>query len=629
MNDDATANANPESSASGSEDSSSSTTPDPESVGDETETDPSEGKVSDPHDKDELEEPQRQSLSVDVLRSALQAVPTDLDVDTWTRIIAAVGNGVPDRDTAESLLEEWSEEQRPGEYSRVLNETSDGDTTVAALLGIAKQNGWSPPENPPYEGDSEEYRESISDDFTLADLESILESLDSEADKQKTERTAFDLVEEASFLSDTDLEKALLILEEHGARAQKRRRWRRAVRNARKERERKQAEAQKLNRGPADLKAGEITAWIEEEVLETESFALDQGGGLFYYKDGRYHFGGKEHLNRQIKRLLREKGLDAKFTKHRCEEVLHSIETDAPHLWEKPPSDQVCLQNGVLNLKTGDILPHSPEEWLMNRSLSVKHDPTAKGDAWRRFLDSIMPPDAGAEVGFEIIARLLSLAIGRRKALYFCGGPNTGKSTFIGNLVDGIFGKENTRHISLQKLEQNEFARASLYGRRLNVCADLPSAPMKGVSVFKQITGGDWMEGERKHEQLFNFKPRCHLLFSGNGPILAPGAGEAFWDRWIAVPFFNDFSKGSAAHVPKEEIDARLQDPQEKSALLNEVLPIIREDRGITETPSMKRTLNWMRRVNEEEQPATELPTELPLHAGDGAAKEDGELRLS
>lgn len=566
--------------------------------------------------------------SISVLRSALDSIPPNPDYETWTKLVSAVRDAAPDLQLAELLLKGWSSENREGEYARELEEPKKEGVTGSALFGIAKRNGWNPPEPQEDEQTSDTIGE-VSGDFTLADFETILNSLDSDAGSSEVERLAFDLVEEASTFSDTGLEKAVLILEACGARARKRRRWRSAVRDAKKERKRRQAEAEKSNRGPSDLKAGEVTTWIEERILETDHFAVDDGEALFYYKKGRYHHGGKKYLDQQIKSLLHRKGLEGKFTKHRCDEVRHSIKTDASHLWEKPPANRICLQNGILDLDTGEIAPHSPEDWLMTRSLRIRHDPSAAGTAWQEFLSSIMPDDAGAEVGFEVIAYLLGRARSRRKALFLCGGPNTGKSTFLDNLVYGIFGKPNASHMSLQKLEKSTYARANLFGRRLNVCADLPSQPLKGRSVFKQITGGDRMHGERKHEQGFEFKPYCHLVFSGNGPILAPGAGEAFWDRWIVIPFLNNFGKETANHVSKEKLDEQLRDPEELSSLLNEVLPIIREGRGITQTPSMERGLNWIRRVNEKEEGETELPAESPFYSGDGASQEGGEPQLS
>lgn len=558
--------------------------------------------------------------TVSALRSALTVIPHDVTFETWTRVIQAVRDGAPDNQTAESLLKEWCTEKREGEYTQELNKASKGEITVSSLFGIAKRHGWSLDDIPDEQQDSGG-KTGVPDGITLADFEVILSSRGPDAESREVERLAFDLVEEASALSTVDVEKALLVLEEHGVRAKKRRRWYSTVKKARKERERRQAETRERNRGPSALKGGEITAWLERRVLESDHFAVDKGGALFYYKSGVYSDGGKRYLHQLIKKILKDEEAEEKSTKHYRNEVEESLKIDAPRLWETPPQNRICLRNGILNLDTGEVAPHSPGDWLMNRSLLIKHDPDAKGTAWRNFLESVMPDDAGATVGFELLAYLLGLAKDRRKAIYFYGGPNTGKSTLIDNIVEGIFGESNTRHIALQKLESCSFARADLFGRRLNVCADLPAQPLKGVSVFKQITGGDRMYAERKHEQGFDFTPHCHLLFSGNGPIIAPGAGEAFWDRWIVIPFSNTFSKSTASHIPKEELDAELRDPRELSALLNEVLPIIREGREVTQTASMKQALDRMRRHGEEEKTADEQKVVFPPAAGDGAAE--------
>jgi P4 family phage/plasmid primase-like protien len=557
-------------------------------------------------------------VNVETLRSALQSIPDDVDYETRTLLAAAVQDGAPDNQMAESLLEQWSSEEWKGAYAPILDDTADEEVAVTTLFAIAERNGWDRAE------EDSETMGNTSDNFTLTDFEAILNSLGSDPSQQDVERQALDLVEEASAFSDKELEKALIILEDHGARAKKRRGWKSMVTKAKKARERRQAEAGESTRGPSDYKAGEITAWLEEKMSETNHFAIDEGENLFYYDNGRYHDGGKKYVDKYVKRTLREEGLEENNTEYRRREVRESIKVDAPYLWRKPPENRICLQNGILDLETGKITPHSPEEWLMNRSISIRHDAEAEGTAWGDFLESVMPDDAGAKIGFEVIAYLLSRATGRRKALFLCGGPNTGKSTLIDNIVNGIFGEQNTRHIALQKLEDCSFARADLFGRRLNVCADLPAKPLEGASAFKQITGGDRMYAERKHEQGFDFTPHCHLVFSGNGPIIAPEAGEAFWDRWIVIPFTNNFFKGTSDHVPKEELDAKLQDPEELSALLNEVLPILRKGRGVTQTPSMEGTLNWMRRVNEEDNPSPDLPA----YAGDGAVQEGGEPHL-
>ncbi len=620
MTDDARANVNPDSSAFGSEDSSSSTESETESVREEAETEPSEGEASDLHANDEPKEAQGESLSVDVLRSALQAVPTDLDVDTWTQIVAAVGNGASDRDTAESLLKKWSKEERTGEYTRILSETSGGGTTVGALFGIARRHGW---ERPAPTNENQPDGTSTDESFTLSDFEAILGSLDDDTPSREVERQALQLVEEVSSLPDEKIMEAKLLLEDAGARVRAVREWDSVVKRKKKQRQEKESETKQKERGPSGMKGGEVTAWIADRIRETDYFALDRGGALYYYDNGRYRSGGKDYLNRRMMNILDEEGSTSEFSKYRCDEVLHRITTGAPTLWESPPGDRICLKNGIYNLRTGELEPLSPE-WLSTWQVPIAYNPNARGSAWRNLFESTMPADGGASLGFELVSQLIMPASGRRKACYLTGGPNTGKSTLIDNLQGAVVGRTNTTNFALQDLGGKN-QRACLYGKAMNVCADLPAEPMKGVSVFKQITGGDRISAEHKYKDPFSFTPHCHLLFSGNGPIMAPGAGDAFWDRWLVFPFENDFSKGTEDHVPKDQLDARLRTPEELSALLNDVLPIIREGRGITETPSMKAALERMRRAGEEEKEEGEPNTKLPSYGGDGATGSDAE----
>jgi P4 family phage/plasmid primase-like protien len=450
------------------------------------------------------------------------------------------------------------------------------------------------------------------------------ERMDGLQDKE-AEREATKALEDVATLGRSEIARCRDILEEHGARARRLRSFESDAKAIRKERLEQESSAGPD--GPQDLKHGELTAWIAEEVLGENAFALDGSGALYYYDGGRYVDGGEDYLNKQIKSILDGEDMTREFTRYRCEEVRHRIATDAPMLWDEPPRDRINLKNGILNLDTLQLESHGPRKWLSTRQIPIAFDPDADGDAWETVLNQWFPEDAGAEVAFEWIASLITPAFGRRKATYLYGGKSKGKSTLLRNLVDGVFGGQGVRHITPQELDGDPFAKADLFDATLNVCADLPAAPMEGTSVFKQITGGDRMSAQRKYKDRFSFTPHCELVFSGNVPIRAPKAGEPFWDRWRVIPFRGvSFDPGSEEHVPEEELDARLQDPEELSALLNELLKAIPKVRreGVTETESMAGALESIRR-----HPTNDLPTRgrpassapsSSNHSGDGTA---------
>lgn len=533
---------------------------------------------------------------VETIRSALEALPDHFGEDynsEWLPMIMAVRDGAPDDSTAEALLKEWRPEWETGEYARALDSLKGGPpegvdpVTVGTLFGTAQAHGWTFPDS-----DMPGYSlEDFEDDIQSLDID--LPAEDSQA-KARLEYEASGLIEKVARMDGDDIEQAASFLRVNGARARKCRDWKGTAKEKRREQIQNSEEEEGGANGPQDLEHGELTAWIAGEV--DDHFALDGSGALYYYDSGRYVEGGEDYLNRQIKQILDDAGMTKEFSRYRCEEVRHRVVTEAPELWEDPPRNRVNLLNGILNLETREVEEHGPKKWLSTRQIPIAHDPEAEGTAWEEALSQWMPEDGGAELGYEVIAYNLMPGFGRRKATYLYGGKSQGKSSFLRNVVEGVFGYDGVEHMTLQEIDRDDYAAADLFGTALNVCADLPSEPMEGTSVFKRITGGDRISAQRKYKDRFNFTPHCNMIFSGNGPIIAPGSTEAFWDRWVVIPFRNNDFTGEE-RLSEDELDDRLQDPGELSALLNEVLRVLQKVRqkGVTEHPSMRDALHDIR----------------------------------
>jgi putative DNA primase/helicase len=76
------------------------------------------------------------------IRDMLGVIPKRLDYADWIRIVAAVGDALPDEDAIE-LLKEWSPEEREGEYAEKLRHRLE-NVHVGTLIHLAKQHGWRP-----------------------------------------------------------------------------------------------------------------------------------------------------------------------------------------------------------------------------------------------------------------------------------------------------------------------------------------------------------------------------------------------------------------------------------------------------------------------------------------------------
>jgi P4 family phage/plasmid primase-like protien len=332
-----------------------------------------------------------------------------------------------------------------------------------------------------------------------------------------------------------------------------------------------------------------LTVTLAEAIQERRRFAKDAGGKLYHYDAGVYKPGGDERIAVEVKHLLAENDISAKWSTHRSKEVAEYIRVDAPRLWEQPPRDRVNVLNGILDIETEELEPHSAE-FLSAVQLPVFHDPAAKCPAWDQFISETFPPDA-RELAYEIPGWLATPDTSIQKAILLLGEGANGKSTYLAAL-GAFIGRENFATLSLQKIEADRFAAARLVGKLANICPDLPSDHLSSTSTFKAITGGDPISAEYKYGSSFDLRPFARLVFSANHPPRSGDASHAFYRRWLVVPFDQSFEPGEQR--PRAELDAELSNPRELSGVLNRALAALREIRrrgGFSESRSTRDAL--------------------------------------
>ncbi len=154
-----------------------------------------------------------------------------------------------------------------------------------------------------------------------------------------------------------------------------------------------------------------------------------------------------------------------------------------------------------------------------------------------------------------------------QKAFLFLGDGANGKSTLL-ELLKRLLGVNNCTNMALQAIENQRFAKAALFGKLANIYADIPSTKMEHVGVFKTLTGGDTVDGEKKFKDSFSFNNTARLIFSTNKPPEVDEDTMAFWRRWIFINFPNKFEGDKA----DKQLFQRLIKKDELSGLLNVVL---------------------------------------------------------
>jgi len=226
------------------------------------------------------------------------------------------------------------------------------------------------------------------------------------------------------------------------------------------------------------------------------------------------------------------------------------------------PENLIVLRNGILDLKKMELKPFTPDIFVLNQ-LPVYFDPNADCPNIKKFISEVVSP-ADAMVLQELTGYCLWRRYPIHKAFMLLGEGRNGKTTFL-NLLKALLGEENVSAIALQDLS-NRFAAADLYGKLANICDDISDKDLKNTSRFKELTGKSFIRAERKFRPPFHFVNSAKLIFSANKLPRSSDDTNAFFSRWIIIPFPNKFEEGVNADPDLLE---KLTTPQELSGFLN------------------------------------------------------------
>jgi len=211
--------------------------------------------------------------------------------------------------------------------------------------------------------------------------------------------------------------------------------------------------------------------------------------------------------------------------------------------------------NGMVDLRTGALLPHNPD-YMSYVQVSTAYEldtATPNYDAWLRTAlrkEGASDDDVAALVADieETAGTMLDPSRTPSKALFLFGPSRSGKSTFL-RLLRAIAGPANTSAVTLHNLATDQFAAANLYGKMLNVAADLSNKHVNDLSMFKMITGEDVVQANRKYGSQFEFTNQALVAFSANELPTVSEASRAYAERVKPFEFPNSFAGREDKHL--------------------------------------------------------------------------------
>lgn len=212
--------------------------------------------------------------------------------------------------------------------------------------------------------------------------------------------------------------------------------------------------------------------------------------------------------------------------------------------WDEAPAlEYLPFQDKVLNLKTREVIEHSPGlrfTWSLPRNYDENEKDWSLIESW---LDEVT---GGKDELKNIILCFCNAVLKGRyelqKFLFTTGHGGTGKTT-LQNLLVELIGERNIHTTSLSEFCGNRFETANAYGKRLIIFPD-EDKYSGNLQRFKDLTGGGRLRFERKGKDADrSFKYMGMVMMASNFPVFVGEQSSAIKRRVITVPFTQTPSK--------------------------------------------------------------------------------------
>lgn len=207
--------------------------------------------------------------------------------------------------------------------------------------------------------------------------------------------------------------------------------------------------------------------------------------------------------------------------------------------------DLIGFKNGVLNKKTGEFLPHSPDHFLRmveNFDLHTESLETPLFDDWLTFV-----ANGNQERLQAILAGLYMVLTNRHQWGLFIeasGKAGAGKSVF-GEIATILNGRNNTAVVDIKGLDEPRMI-ADLIGKTLAYSPD-QERYTGTADGLKKLTGGDMLKGQILYKGFIDFTPTAVFMMVSNYATTFTDRNGGIARRRVIIPFERP--------IPKEKKD--------------------------------------------------------------------------
>jgi P4 family phage/plasmid primase-like protien len=209
-----------------------------------------------------------------------------------------------------------------------------------------------------------------------------------------------------------------------------------------------------------------------------------------------------------------------------------------PAAWDADPW-LLNVQNGAVDLHTGQLKPHDPEQMCTKMS-PVNYEPDATGAAWAAHLARFLPNESiRRQVQRDLGLALIGAPMAEMLPIWHGNGAN-GKST-TARIVQGVMGdyaiQAAPNLLVTRRNEQHPTEIADLCGSRAVFSVEIATGARLDEAKVKDLTGGDTKKGRFMNRDFFQFQQTWNIFLLVNPKPIITGTDNAIWRRVRLVPW--------------------------------------------------------------------------------------------
>lgn len=282
---------------------------------------------------------------------------------------------------------------------------------------------------------------------------------------------------------------------------------------------------------------------IAEEIIKNNYFKILSGSTMssaeiVFYSDGWFQKDGVTKIRGIINNKL---GIGWTPTK---ESTIFGYILSKSELRTKSPVVQLTknpnlinFKNGVLDLETMSLLPHSPDYEFFYQ-IPHNYNPMVKCPKIMEFLKSTLEsefiPFIQEMTGYIFYAKNIIPAI-----FYLYGSGGNGKTVFA-NLLREAVGRGLCSTKTLRSLATNRFSTYGIYGKLLNISTE-EDVDTIATAILKELSSSDDISIEDKGKSAFEYRPVNKLITACNRIPAVKDSSEGWFQRQYVIPFLKTF----------------------------------------------------------------------------------------